>query len=291
MKTCALAFLFLVTSLSSIASDKKILLIAGPMTHGPGDHEFRAGCLILQKRLNDIPGISAEVHSNGWPQSDVAFEGADAVFIYSDGGGGHPAIQGERPKLIDALMGKGVGFGFVHYAVEVPTGEHGKRMQDWIGGYYEHEYSVNPFWAPDFKNYPTHPITNGVQPFQLTDEWYFNMRFREDNVGIITPILVAQPDDDVRNGPYVWPHGPYDHIVAASGKPEVMMWTYDRPNGGRSFGFTGGHKHANWENDNFRKIVLNSILWIAKVEVPKNGVQTTITGEELKANLDPKEGK
>ena len=273
---------------SGLAADKKILLIAGRPSHGPGDHEFRAGSLLLQKCLNQIKGIKAEVHDFGWPKDDEAFGGIDAVLIYADGGGGHPAIQKDRAKLIDGLAKKGIGIGCAHYGVEVPKGDPGKYMQDWIGGYYEHAFSVNPMWAPDFKTFPKHPIARGVKPFKVVDEWYFNMRFRKDGVGKITPILVATPSDKVRNGPYVWPKGPYKHIQAEKGRPETMMWSYVRKNGGRGFGFTGGHKHQNWGNDNYRKAVLNGLLWIAKAKVPKNGVPSTVTAEELKQNLDTK---
>ncbi|MCX6917466.1 MAG: hypothetical protein NT167_31270, partial [Verrucomicrobia bacterium] len=58
--------------------------------------------------------------------------------------------------------------------------------------------------------------------------------------------------------------------------------------GGRGFGFTGGHFHRNWANDNYRKVVLNAILWTAKVEVPANGVECKITEESLRQNLDKK---
>lgn len=273
---------------SGLAADKKILLIAGRPSHGPGDHEFRAGSLLLQKCLNKIKWIKAEVHDFGWPKDDAAFEGIDSVLIYADGGGGHPAIQKDRAKLIDGLAKKGIGIGCAHYGVEVPKGDPGKYMQDWIGGYYEHAFSVNPMWAPDFKTFPKHPIARGVKPFKVVDEWYFNMRFRKDGVGKITPILVATPSDKVRNGPYVWPKGPYKHIQAEKGRPETMMWSYVRKNGGRGFGFTGGHKHQNWGNDNYRKAVLNGLLWIAKAKVPKNGVASTVSAEDLKQNLDTK---
>ncbi len=113
------------------------------------------------------------------------------------------------------------------------------------------------------------------------------MRFREGNKGII-PLLTATPSDEVRKGPYVHPKGPYEHIVKASGRQETMMWAYERPNGGRGFGFTGGHTHANWGNDNQRKIVLNALLWIAKADVPQNGVESSVTEDDLKQNLDPK---
>jgi hypothetical protein len=67
-----------------------------------------------------------------------------------------------------------------------------------------------------------------------------------------------------------------------------MAWAIERPDGGRGFGFTGGHNHVNWGNEDFRKLVLNALLWTAKVEVPPDGVKSAITPDDLKANLDPK---
>ena len=113
------------------------------------------------------------------------------------------------------------------------------------------------------------------------------MRWRE-NAKDLTPILVATPSDSVRKGPYVYPKGPYDHIVAASGREETTMWVYTRRGGGRGFGFTGGHTHANWADDSQRKAVLNAMLWIAHAEIPSNGIQSTVTEEQLRQNLDPK---
>ena len=37
-----------------------------------------------------------------------------------------------------------------------------------------------------------------------------------------------------------------------------------------------------------RKVVLNGILWVAKVEVPPDGVASTVTAADLAQNLDPK---
>ena len=102
------------------------------------------------------------------------------------------------------------------------------------------------------------------------------------------PILVATPPNSVREGPYVWPKGPYPHIQSATGRPESMMWVREREDGGRGFGFTGGHFHRNWVNPDFRKVVLNGLLWIAKVEVPEGGAETGLAGGEIDQNLDPK---
>ena len=166
-------------------------------------------------------------------------------------------------------------------------------MHRWIGGYYEDHYSVNPMWKPPFDKFPNHPITRGVGPFATHDEWYFSMRWSSDPAVLkrVTQILVATPSDEVRKGPYVSPKGPYDHIVAASGQAESMMWTFERPDGGRGLGFTGGHTHTNWGDPNQRKIFLNGLLWLAKVDVPAKGVEDHITAEDLKQNLDDKGGR
>ena len=102
------------------------------------------------------------------------------------------------------------------------------------------------------------------------------------------PILTARPSDDVRDGPYVYPKGPYPHIEASKGRAEAMMWAVERASGSRGFGFTGGHFHDNWGNDDFRKTVLNALAWIAKVEVPENGIDSSVSEADLNANLDPK---
>lgn len=287
---------------TSFAADKKIVLIAGKPSHPPGMHEFRAGCLLLKSCLDKVPGVTTVVYSNGWPTVDSAFVGADAVVIYADGGGGHPAIKGDHKQVLGELAKKGVGLGFMHYGVEIPSTNGGPELLEWIGGYYEHQYSVNPMWSPKYEKFPDHPVARGVKPFSNLDEWYFNMRWREilkngdaSLDGVVrtrplglTPILVAIPSDDVRKGPYVHPKGPYKHIVEATGREETMMWVYERPGGGRGFGFTGGHTHAHWGDPNQRKVVLNALLWIAKADVPNNGAESNVMPDQLKANLDPK---
>jgi len=37
--------------------------------------------------------------------------------------------------------------------------------------------------------------------------------------------------------------------------------------------------------------VLNALLWIAKIDVPRNGVEDKITPEDLTVNLDEKRRK
>ena len=273
---------------SASAADKKIVLLAGSPSHGPGDHEYRAGSLLFQKCLAGVPGVNVIVVSNDWPKDEKILEGADAIVMFCTGGGGHPAAKPERRKTLDALMQKGCGFGTMHYGVEVEKNKGGPEFLRWQGGYFETFWSVNPTWEANFTNLPVHEITHGVQPFKIRDEWYYHMRFVEGMKGV-TPILAAVPPDSTRGRPgALSDHGSNPEVQKHMGEAETMVWAFERPDGGRGFGFTGAHYHKNWGNENFRKIGLNAILWLAKVEVPKNGVACEVSAEDLQQNLDPK---
>ena len=66
-----------------------------------------------------------------------------------------------------------------------------------------------------------------------------------------------------------------------------MAWATERANGGRGFGFTGGHWHWNWGHPMQRKLVLNAIAWAAKAEVPPAGIETPrVTMEQLEENSE-----
>lgn len=283
------------------AEPRKVVLIAGRPSHPPRMHEFNAGVQLLTKCLQGESSVRVVPVLNGWPTDEATFDGAAAIVFYMDGGGGHEVVKenGRRMKLVDQWAKQGVGLGFMHYGVEVVPDQAGAEFKRWIGGHYEHMFSCNPIWEPKFEQLPEHPITRGVKPFQIKDEWYFNMRFAAGLEGNVpqnlegmkfTPILVGTPSDTVRDGPYVYPRGPYPHIQASKGRAEAMMWAVERPDGGRGFGFTGGHFHDNWGNDDFRKVILNALVWLAKADVPAAGVKSAVTPADLDANLDPKPG-
>jgi type 1 glutamine amidotransferase len=256
---------------------KRVLLVAGRPSHGPGDHEFFAGCAVLMNLLKQTPGVFPVVAKDGWPKNEQLLETADALVFYMDGRGGHPVVQGNRMDLIQKQIDRGAGWVNLHYAVDYLP-QHGKRVLGWMGGYYEPDYSINPHWDAAVRSLPAHPITRGVRPFTLRDEWYYGMRFPEDTKGL-TPVLQAVPPDNTRNT---------KHTGGRKGQIETMAWAYDRPDGGRGFGFTGGHFHRNWADENFRRVVVNAILWSARVEVPAAGAPVAFDPADLNRNLDRK---
>ncbi|MGH9370090.1 MAG: ThuA domain-containing protein [Vicinamibacterales bacterium] len=283
---CIAALLVMAASDVSTQTTKQILLIGDRPSHGPLQHEHNSAAHLFQKWLSAVPGVKTTAVFDGWPTDASLIDKADAIFMFCTGGNRHYAFQEDHAQSLQKAAARGAGLMFFHYCVE-PGAEAGrKEMLDWIGGYFETHYSVNPIWEADFASLPNHPITRGVAPFTIRDEWYYNMRFREDMKGI-TAILTAVPGPDTLKRPD-GPHSGNPDVRAKAGKPTVVMWAYERPNKGRGIGFTGGHYHMNLEDPNFRKLVLNSLLWIAKVDVPKDGVNVALGPDELKERIDPK---
>lgn len=262
---------------------KKIVLVAGRKSHGPGDHEFFAGTAILMNLLKQTPGVWPVMVRDGWPKNEKVFDGAAAVVFYMDGRNGHPVVQGDRLKQLQKLIDKGIGWVNLHYAVDYAPKD-GDTVIGWLGGYYDARISTNPHWDAAIRSLPKHPITRGVHPFQIRDEWYYNMHWIGDvpdvkNAKNVTPILQAIPPDNTR--------GTAD-AKKYLGRLETIAWAYERKDGGRAFGFTGGHSHRNWANPDFRRVVTNAILWSAKVPVPEGGAPVEFPLTDLNRNLDQK---
>lgn len=260
----------------------KIVFIGDAGTHGPrGNHEFVAGSILLSRRLHEAySNVHCVVHTTkNWP-TDIAH--ADAVVVALN----HGQRAATDPNIF-AVVRKGAGFGALHFGVEVNKGEAGNNYLQWMGGYFETQWSVNPWWQPKFEKFPDHPVARGVKPFSVRDEWYYHMRFVGDMKGV-TPILTDVPplstvrkETSDRGGN----EAVYTEVEAK--KPQHMAWVYERPDGGRGFGFTGLHQHSNLGDDNFRKVLLNGVAWIAKLEIPTDGVPSkAVDKAELEKVMD-----
>jgi hypothetical protein len=266
---------------------KRIVFVADTAPHGPrGNHEFLAAAIYLARTINaNYPNAYAVVYTKDhWPKD---LTNADAVIVLLNHGG-----TAVNPAVKEAV-GSGAGFMAIHYGVEVNKGDQGKHYLKWLGGYFEPFWSVNPWWTPDFKEIPKHEVTRGVKPFAIEDEWYYHMRFVPGMKGV-TPILAALPPLKTiqGGGEKSSSHGGNPDVWAevSAGKAQVMAWAYDRPEGGRGFGFTGLHKHANLGDDNMRTLLLNAVAWVSKLEVPVGGVPSrTLDRGALELLID--EGK
>lgn len=234
----------------------KIAFIAGKKSHGPGEHEYKKALELLSHQLEkQVEFIDTKVHFDGWPTDDDALSDADAIVLYCDGSDhderNYPLLWPNHLKTMQAQMERGAGLVCLHYSVFVPGQKAGKLFQQWIGGYFDYETGDTPnkwYSKIETRDYqvflanPQHPISAGVTPFPVKEEFYFKMRFPDDKKNII-PIATFDPEKKD------W------------GK--VVGWAIQRPDGGRGFGYTGGHFYKNFEDPNIQKLLLNAILWTA----------------------------
>jgi len=298
----------------------KIAFIASPDSHAYGQHEHNGGLLFLADYLErfvtgqeiwqdgrKVPPIITKVFCDMKPGdpalSDSFIANADVIVVMSDGAQFYPLA--EHTSLLERLKTAGKGFVFLHFAlcasqrrtVEPPPVRSAdeKFILETTGGVYETFHSVNPFFTAEIKVIPGHPIARGVNPFAIWDEWYFNMRFIDNLTAddildplkdtVVKAILTTVPPDVTRQGPD-GAHTGNPHVRSRMGKPEIMAWVMERKDGGRGFGFTGGDQHINFAHPDFRKVVLNGIVWTAGLDIPQQGITTPSPGlDELKTYL------
>lgn len=254
----------------------KIVLMAGSPSNKPGQHEYFAGCALLMEWLKAVPGVAPVLVADGWPKNEAVLDGARAVLLFMDGGIKLPFLEEGRWKRMQALADSGTGLVVLHQGIDCPA-DRAEAFKQWFGAAFQPDIGCRGHWDVQFVSVPSHPITRGMQPFELLkDGWLYNLHFASQGV---TPVLACPMPENSRKTADAKAH---------AGRDETVAWAYERPNGGRSFGFTGCDLHANWADANQRRLVLNGLLWSAKIEVPEGGVASAASPEALKKNWDRK---
>ena len=273
-----------------MANDAKplsVLFVTGRDTHGWGIHDHNPSTAVLSESLKKAMGDSVEIKEvwNAWP-TEGDFAKADVCVIYSDGWGSSVIKGPKRLNQIESFMNAGKGMLRIHWA----TGSHRKDNQisrTLFGGNMEDKYSVHStIWHQKFA-LGTHPITSGMKPFELVDECYFFMHWVDENKTGITDILTAKPGPQFKARSVT----PKARESLNRDEPQTLAWAFERPQGGRSFSYTGGHFHWDWANDNARKMILNAIVWAGGYEVPKGGVNSPRPTAEHLLSFAAEKGK
>jgi hypothetical protein len=254
----------------------KIVLLAGGPSSKAMAHEYFAGCALLLDWLKQQPGVWP-VLARGWPANEGVLAGARAVVYFGDGGGKQPFADPRRWAVLTRLLENGAGLVLLHQAMDFPAGPDGDRIKGWLGGVYHSDIGSRGHWDMDFKSIPAHEVTRGVTPFAApADGWLYNLHFAPQGV---TPLLVGTVPDKSRSTADAKQH---------LGRAEVIAWAYTRPDGARGFGFTGADLHRSWAYPSQRTLVLNGILWAARLPVPAGGATATFDPASLDLNLDDK---
>jgi type 1 glutamine amidotransferase len=252
----------------AVAEEKtKVLLIGKDRDHPFTTHEYMADCELLARCLRQTPGVEAVV-SNGWPADPKLLEGVTAIVLHTQKGG-NVLLGGPHRRQVEELLKQGVGLTAIHWSTGADPGAIGESWQKTLGGWFD--IPAQSRLAVEKTQLrradPDHPVCRGWQEYDLRDEYYILLRFQPD----IKPVIVATIKGD-------------DYPVA---------WVYERPghNGGRSFGFVGGHFHANFGEQPFRQALVNGILWTARRDVPAAGAPCAITPKDMELPPDTRKPK
>jgi type 1 glutamine amidotransferase len=237
------------------ARPKKIVLFGGVKTHGPGAHEHLKAAQLLKQWIDATPGlprVRTQIYLDAWPKDPSELDDAATIVLMWEGWNLHLVNSRNKDKVekLDQLMRRGVGLLCCHASTAVDDDVE-ERFLDWVGGNKKRDYSLHPM-ARNIEvaiAAPDHPVCRGVRPMKFAEEEFYCKIFFRPGDRRITPILSAM----------LPPERPAKQVVA---------WCCQRADGGRAFACTGLHYLANFQDADFRTLVLNAILWTAKIGVP-----------------------
>jgi type 1 glutamine amidotransferase len=243
------------------APAKTVVFFGGVKTHGPGAHEHLQGARLLKRSLEtaaNAPRVQTQLYLDAWPKDPAALDSAATIVLMWEGWDAHLVNRRspEKVRKLDELMRRGVGLVCFHAATAVEDTVE-ERWLDWAGGNKKIAYSLHPM-ARNVRlalPSPDHPLCRGVRPMQFPEEEFYCKIFFRPGDRRITPIVTAM----------LPPERPEEQVVG---------WACQRADGGRAFACTGPHYHASFQNDDFRRLALNAILWTAKLDVPEGGVRS-----------------
>jgi putative heme-binding domain-containing protein len=210
----------------------KILLVAGPQDHGPGEHDYPAWQRSWKALLDRAPGVAVET-ANGWPGEDQ-WESADLMAFYLWNHDWSPERLGE----LDAFLARGGGVVALHAALiadeepEALAQRFGLAAQP-VRTKYRHGPLDLTVTAP-----AGHPITRGLERVRFVDETYWPLIGDPDGV----EVLATAVEED---------------------EPRPMIWAFEAGEG-RVFASVLGHHTRTLDDPLFRILALRGMAWAAR---------------------------
>lgn len=279
------ATLVLVTGLisDSIAADptkdarpQRLLLIGqGPDgSHKPTTHEYFAGVNLVARLLRAQPKLEVMIVSadGDWSDGPQLLERADAAVMFVAEGAKWVSANDARLAAFRGLAKRGGGLGVLHWGTGTKTAEPITAFVSLFGACHggpDRKFKDFDQVLPQWTN-TEHPILRGLKPFAapVKEEFYFALKQASKTGGVtladsesaITPLLRI-PAEEVSG---------------------TVAWCWERPDHGRSFGFTGLHFHDNWKHESYRRFVAQATLWTLNREIPSEGLPVAVEDNDLK---------
>lgn len=259
----ALAIVAVLAMVAPCAADERrvLLLHQGPDGHPPQTHEYRVGARVLAECLERIQSVEVEqVNADEpWDDGPELLKSADCAVLYLAEGAKWASADPRRRDAFARLASRGGGLVCLHWGMGTRTAEPIEPFVALFGGCHggpDRKYAVVETQLSVAS--PDHPITRGVSDLTARDEFYYRLKFAKP-ADAVTPILRAVIDS----------------------QPETVAWAFERPDGGRSFGFSGLHFHDNWRREEYRRVVAQGVLWTVNKLVPNDGLDVSVDAATL----------
>lgn len=244
------------------ATKKVLLLGQSPDNHPPGTHEYLPGMQVLAKCLEGTPNLKVQVvQADGdWPAGPALLREADGAVLFVSEGARWIHAEPRRLEAFAQLAARGGGLVVLHWGMGTRDAQYIDGFLKLFGGCHgglDRKYKVLQTGVTVVD--PEHPIISGIASFDINEEFYYKLKFIRAEQSP-APILTAKID----------------------GAAETVAWAWTREDGGRSFGFSGGHFHTHWRREEYRRLMAQAVLWSAKLPVPKDGLKVEISDADLK---------
>lgn len=262
-------------SFADKARPQRLLLIGqGPDgSHKPTTHEYFAGVNLLARLLREQSKLETIVVSadGDWRDGPQLLERADAAVLFVAEGAKWLSADAARLAAFRDFAKRGGGLGVLHWGTGTKTAEPIAPFVQLFGACHggpDRKFKEFDQVLPQWTN-TEHPILRGIAPFAapVRDEFYFALKQASKTGGVtladsesaITPLLRI-PAEDVSG---------------------TVAWSWERPDHGRSFGFTGLHFHDNWKHEPYRRLIAQATLWTLKRDIPAIGLNVSIADQDL----------
>ena len=259
---CVLLLLSGTCSAEPVRPKRVLLLGQGPDGHPFATHEYCSGLAILQKCLDRVDGLEATLIDADEPfrAGPDLIDKADGVVLFLAEGAKWTQQDPARLAALQRLAARSGALAGLHWGIGCRDAQYIQRFVELFGGCHggpDRKYAVVTATTEIVDQ--KHLIMTRVQPVTLADEFYYRLKFAQPD-GSVTPLLRVQIEDEA-------------HSVA---------WAWERPDQGRSFGFSGLHFHKNWQHEPYRRMVVQGIVWTVKLPVPPEGLNVEIAEGDLK---------
>jgi putative heme-binding domain-containing protein len=213
----------------------RVVLVAGPKDHGPGEHDYPA----WQKAWAELLAAADHIEVTTaweWPAKDE-FRKADVMVFFLRGD-----WDANRAADVDAFLERGGGLVYIHWAVDGRKDAPGfaKRIGlSWGGGA---KFRHGPLELA-FDREAKHPIARNLDKLAIVDESYWDLTGE-----LPAGRVIASAVEDKR--------------------PRPLFWSLEQRKG-RVFVSIPGHFSWTFDDPLFRLLLLRGIAWSAKEPVDR----------------------